>query len=94
MRRLVERALKVSILDYQSHLANYRIDAYNSDTVFQYIFKAPGDNSEYTVMWDYNVGLVRMTPFFKCCKYSKVWLFPSPPSFLNCLRVRMMLTRD
>ena len=22
-------------------------------------------------MWDYNVGLVRMTPFFKCCKYSK-----------------------
>lgn len=23
-------------------------------------------------MWDYNVGLVRMTPFFKCCKYSKV----------------------
>ena len=23
-------------------------------------------------MWDYNVGLVRVTPFFKCCKYSKV----------------------
>jgi len=23
-------------------------------------------------MWDYNVGLVRMTPFFKCCKYGKV----------------------
>ena len=23
-------------------------------------------------MWDYNVGLVRMTPFFKSCKYSKV----------------------
>lgn len=23
-------------------------------------------------MWDYNVGLVRITPFFKCCKYSKV----------------------
>ncbi|KAI3399654.1 hypothetical protein diail_6002 [Diaporthe ilicicola] len=40
--------------------------------VFQYIFKVPGDDLEYTVMWDYNVGLVRMTPFFKCCKYSKV----------------------
>lgn len=40
--------------------------------MFQYRFKAPGDDSEYTVMWDYNVGLVRMTPFFKCCKYSKV----------------------
>src|SRR5438105_3271035 len=41
-------------------------------SVFQYIFKAPGDEIEYMVMWDYNVGLVRMTPFFKCCKYSKV----------------------
>jgi hypothetical protein len=41
-------------------------------TVFQYIFKVPEDDSDYTVMWDYNVGLVRMTPFFKCCKYSKV----------------------
>lgn len=42
--------------------------------VFQYIFKVLGDETEYTVMWDYNVGLVRMTPFFKCCKYSKVCL--------------------
>ncbi|ERS99786.1 hypothetical protein HMPREF1624_03150 [Sporothrix schenckii ATCC 58251] len=40
--------------------------------VFQYVFKVPGDDKEYHVMWDYNVGLVRMTPFFKCCKYSKV----------------------
>jgi hypothetical protein len=23
-------------------------------------------------MWDYNVGLVRITPFFKSCNYSKV----------------------
>jgi hypothetical protein len=42
------------------------------DVVFQYTFKVPGDEREYTVMWDYNVGLVRITPFFKCCKYSKV----------------------
>ncbi|CAK7215812.1 hypothetical protein SCUCBS95973_002605 [Sporothrix curviconia] len=41
--------------------------------VFQYVFKVPGDDKEYHVMWDYNIGLVRMTPFFKCCKYSKVW---------------------
>ncbi len=40
--------------------------------VFQYTFKVPSDDSEYVVMWDYNVGLVRMTPFFKCCKYQKV----------------------
>ncbi|KUI57440.1 Transcriptional repressor XBP1 [Cytospora mali] len=47
--------------------------------VFQYIFKCPGDDTEYTVMWDYNVGLVRMTPFFKCCKYSKTM----PAKMLN-----------
>lgn len=45
--------------------------------VFQYIFKVPGDDKDYTVMWDYNIGLVRITPFFKCCKYSKVGSFPS-----------------
>ncbi|KAI1809350.1 hypothetical protein GGS20DRAFT_590719 [Poronia punctata] len=39
--------------------------------VFQYIFKTPRDETEYVVMWDYNIGLVRMTPFFKCCKYPK-----------------------
>ncbi|KAM0328111.1 hypothetical protein ACHAQA_005514 [Verticillium albo-atrum] len=39
--------------------------------VFKYEFRVPGVDAEYTVMWDYNVGLVRMTPFFKCCKYGK-----------------------
>lgn len=41
-------------------------------TVFQYTFTVPGDSREYTVMWDYNIGLVRITPFFKSCNYSKV----------------------
>lgn len=50
--------------------------------MFQYIFKVPGDDNEYTVMWDYNVGLVRMTPFFKCCKYSKVRYHLGLPSFI------------
>lgn len=40
--------------------------------VFHYDFKVPGDEKVYNVMWDYNIGLVRITPFFKCCKYSKV----------------------
>lgn len=40
--------------------------------VFQYTFAVPGDARKYLVVWDYNVGLVRMTPFFKSCKYSKV----------------------
>ncbi|KAF1363385.1 DNA-binding domain of Mlu1-box binding protein MBP1 [Lizonia empirigonia] len=39
--------------------------------VFQYTYKRPGEDKEYVVVWDYNVGLVRMTPFFKSCKYSK-----------------------
>ncbi|OTB06330.1 hypothetical protein M426DRAFT_9817 [Hypoxylon sp. CI-4A] len=47
--------------------------------VFQYDFKVPGDETEYTIMWDYNVGLVRMTPFFKCCKYPKT----TPAKMLN-----------
>jgi hypothetical protein len=40
--------------------------------VFQYTYKRPGEEKEYVVVWDYNVGLVRMTPFFKSCKYTKV----------------------
>ncbi|KAF1845376.1 DNA-binding domain of Mlu1-box binding protein MBP1 [Cucurbitaria berberidis CBS 394.84] len=39
--------------------------------MFQYTYKRPGDEKEYVVVWDYNVGLVRMTPFFKSLKYSK-----------------------
>ena len=42
--------------------------------VFQYIFHIPwdSDKQEYVVMWDYQVGLVRITSFFKACKYAKV----------------------
>ncbi|GME48700.1 putative apses transcription factor xbp1 protein [Neofusicoccum parvum] len=47
--------------------------------VFQYTFKVPGDDHEYVVMWDYNIGLTRITPFFKCCKYSKT----TPARVLN-----------
>ncbi|PTB70796.1 hypothetical protein BBK36DRAFT_1108939 [Trichoderma citrinoviride] len=36
---------------------------------FKYEFRYKDLN--YTVMWDYNVGLVRMTPFFKCLGYAK-----------------------
>jgi hypothetical protein len=43
----------------------------NRAIVFQYTYKVPGDEKEYVVVWDYNVGLVRMTPFFKSCKYTK-----------------------
>lgn len=52
--------------------------------VFQYTFRykeAPDKehhmhshdhDKEWTVMWDYNTGLVRITPFFKCQDYAKV----------------------
>ena len=46
--------------------------------VYQYTFKMPNEEREYTVMWDYNVGLVRITPFFKCCQYAKVCFLPAP----------------
>ncbi|KAL1600432.1 hypothetical protein SLS60_006817 [Paraconiothyrium brasiliense] len=39
--------------------------------MFQYTYKVPGDEKEYVVVWDYNVGLVRMTPFFKSLKHTK-----------------------
>ena len=69
-RKRVERVSKVRCPEdggvYLESLAEY------GDAVFQYTFRMPGDDREYTVMWDYNIGLVRVTPFFKCCKYSKV----------------------
>jgi hypothetical protein len=39
--------------------------------VLQYTFKIPGDEKVHVVVWDYNTGLVRMTPFFKALKYTK-----------------------
>ncbi|TLD31356.1 hypothetical protein PspLS_02735 [Pyricularia sp. CBS 133598] len=39
--------------------------------VFQYTYNIPDTNDEYTVMWDYGCGLVRMTHFFKCRGYTK-----------------------
>ncbi|KAI4851238.1 hypothetical protein E4T44_02247 [Aureobasidium sp. EXF-8845] len=40
--------------------------------LFQYTFSLPSEpNKKYTVMWDYQIGLVRITPFFKACNYPK-----------------------
>ncbi|KAG8425411.1 hypothetical protein J3458_002113 [Metarhizium acridum] len=38
---------------------------------FKYTFQLPRNPAVFTVMWDYNIGLVRMTPFFKCMGYPK-----------------------
>ena len=45
--------------------------------VFQIEFLMPEDGDTqrpYVILWDYNNGLVRMTPFFKCHKFAKVRL--------------------
>ncbi|RHZ56396.1 hypothetical protein CDV55_104889 [Aspergillus turcosus] len=47
--------------------------------VFQYTFKLPGEEKEWIVMWDYNIGLVRTTHLFKCNDYSKT----TPAKMLN-----------
>ncbi|KAH7197798.1 uncharacterized protein B0J16DRAFT_352575 [Fusarium flagelliforme] len=39
--------------------------------VFKYEFVSLENGTEYAIMWDYNIGLVRMTPFFKCLGYGK-----------------------
>ncbi|KAJ6789927.1 hypothetical protein PWT90_10017 [Aphanocladium album] len=40
--------------------------------VLKYEFRSRGDTpADFTVMWDYDVGLVRITPFFKCLGYAK-----------------------
>ncbi|KAK0714855.1 hypothetical protein B0H67DRAFT_644675 [Lasiosphaeris hirsuta] len=57
----------------------YQKTGRESFEVFHYDFRLPDDETVYTVMWDYTVGLVRMTPFFKCCRYSKT----TPAKMLN-----------
>jgi hypothetical protein len=34
----------------------------------------PNEEKEWAVMWDYNIGIVRITHLFKCNGYSKVSL--------------------
>lgn len=61
----------------------------NLNAVFQYAFKVPGDDKEYYVLWDYNIGLVRITPFFKCLQFTKVRaIIFCPPADANCYRPR------
>ncbi|KAJ5538849.1 APSES transcription factor Xbp1 [Penicillium frequentans] len=43
-------------------------DSFNT---FHYVFTIPGDDVEWMVMWDYNIGLVRITHLFRCNGYTK-----------------------
>ncbi|KAJ9620263.1 hypothetical protein H2203_008028 [Taxawa tesnikishii (nom. ined.)] len=39
--------------------------------IFKYKFTMPATGTEYIIMWDYNDGLVRMTPFFRSLGHQK-----------------------
>ncbi|KAG4429637.1 hypothetical protein IFR05_014883 [Cadophora sp. M221] len=39
--------------------------------VFQYTYRFSPNEKDHLVMWDYNIGLVRITPFFKSCLFTK-----------------------
>jgi hypothetical protein len=87
LARLSKRACDTSLIRVTKRTFSIRLDGMlskvdathcfqrqyaNMPVVFQYTYKRPGEDKEYVVVWDYNVGLVRMTPFFKSCKFSKV----------------------
>lgn len=42
-----------------------------------YEFKVPGDSSSHVVMWDYNIGIVRLASLFRLCGFNKVCLLES-----------------
>lgn len=57
---------------------NYQ-DAHIQKLVFQYTFRMPGDDRSkdaHSVMWDYNIGLVRVTALFKSLDYPKASELP------------------
>lgn len=60
------------LLGYRSLLLRPFVDA---QLVFQYTFVVPDDplRRTWVVMWDYQIGLVRVTPFFKALNHGKVW---------------------
>ncbi|KAK2606091.1 hypothetical protein QQS21_003486 [Conoideocrella luteorostrata] len=51
--------------DFSAKTGRQRIEA------FKYTFQLPGQSTEYPIMWDYNIGLVRIAAFFKCMGFSK-----------------------
>ncbi|PFH58776.1 hypothetical protein XA68_13218 [Ophiocordyceps unilateralis] len=60
-------------IPYNSTKRNfYEKTGRESIEAFGYEFRIPGQQAPYKVMWDYNIGLVRMTPFFKCLGYPKM----------------------
>ncbi|RDA82938.1 hypothetical protein CP532_0379 [Ophiocordyceps camponoti-leonardi (nom. inval.)] len=67
-------------IPYNSTKRNfYEKTGRESIEAFGYEFRIPGQQAPYKVMWDYNIGLVRMTPFFKCLGYPKVSMLDKNP---------------
>ncbi|PVH98981.1 hypothetical protein DM02DRAFT_530044, partial [Periconia macrospinosa] len=38
---------------------------------YKYVYEGIDDEKEWHVLWDYNIGIVRMTPFFKSLRHAK-----------------------
>ncbi|KAI9171229.1 hypothetical protein HJFPF1_00710 [Paramyrothecium foliicola] len=38
---------------------------------FTYDFQVPGSDARYVVMWDYNIGIVRLASLFRLCGFNK-----------------------
>ncbi|KAL9623526.1 MAG: hypothetical protein Q9160_002207 [Pyrenula sp. 1 TL-2023] len=74
------------LMDYPRHIPyNSEKKTFQEKTgresfeVFHYNFRIPGDEKIYCMMWDYNIGLVRTTPLFRCNGFSKT----TPAKMLN-----------
>ncbi|KAJ5220495.1 hypothetical protein N7468_009699 [Penicillium chermesinum] len=68
-------------IPYQSEKKDfYQKTGRDSFHVFQYTFSLPGSDDKWTVMWDYNIGLVRTTHLFKCMEFAKARILYSSSS--------------
>ena len=85
-----ERGLTIAAFQYKFHYTEPPADDGR---------RSHAGEKEWPVLWDYNTGLVRITPFFKCQNYGKVRIFlhschlplPPPPLFSLLLLLLMSL---
>ena len=62
------------LLSTSSPLSLIKWTSLTNDPVFSYTFVMPDDPGQkvHRVMWDYQIGLVRITAMFKAFEYAKV----------------------
>jgi hypothetical protein len=55
----------------------------DSTAAFTYEFRVPGNNATHVVMWDYNIGIVRLASLFRLCGFNKVCILGQLASLLG-----------